>query len=787
MGRGGDATPMPALVPLGGTVPLTLKDGAAAGRALVRGDSAQSFDLTPPAPTGRLAKLKNDLICLKAMWLQPIKVGGQKGGARGGKPAHGPPTVADAESRRAPRTRNASTRSTKTRRTNVSAVPWERGCGWRAATGGGQRRCLRARRGAVDATQPPPPLSPPFPDDDFRADFLHGRRPMLAALAAKLRANPSLAGRCVWVDAGGGTGANVAAMAEFLPLDFFKSVHIVDLCRPLLAVAKRRADAEGWTNVHVSRGDATAWAPPAAAGLAHAVTFSYSLSMIPDFHAAVDAAISYLHPTEGILGAADFYVSSHRDAPARAHSFARRAFWRAAFEGDGVILGPERRAYLDHRLDRAWEVNADGRIPYVPFIRAPWYAYLATPKSAAKAPIAATTATPAPSPLARLFSPTATFIYSVSWEDSALDRATLQTGPGDRVLTLTSGGDNALNFLLDGVSSVTCVDGNPAQSHLLEMKAAIVRALPAADAWRLLGDGHHPGARSLFESRLAPHLSQDAWAFWRARLHYFDEATGGLYWQGGHGAIVRAVRAGAAALRLLSWLESLATAPSLAVQTARWDAGWPVRFFKRAPRALVRGASAALAHTLFNRITLWFGAGVPSSQYRMIEGDGVRLSDYVARAADGVARRSHVAKDNPYYFVSLMGRFSKDACPAYLKPDALATLSAAGGAPLDALRIVTCPFLDALAAAPPGGYTAVILMDHVDWTDAAYARTLAAALAAHVAPGGRVIWRSASVAPWYVAIIEAAGFAASTLARADVTPYLDRVNMYASFGMAVKK
>lgn len=591
----------------------------------------------------------------------------------------------------------------------------------------------------------------------------------------------------MWVDAGGGTGANVAAMAEFLPLSFFKAIYIVDLCRPLLAVAKRRAEDAGWANVAVVRGDATAWAPPAGT-LAHAVTFSYSLSMIPDFHAAVDAAVSYLHPADGILGAADFYVSSNRDLPSRAHSFLRRAFWRAAFEGDGVILGPERRAYLDHTLDRCWEINSDGRIPYVPVIRAPWYAYLATPKTAAKAGAAAgSAAAPAPSPLARVFSPTASFIYSVSWEDSELDRATLKMVPGDRVLTLTSGGDNAINFLLDAASSVTCVDGNPAQSHLLELKAAAVRALPADDVWRLLGDGHHPDARALFEARLAPHLSQDAWAFWRARLHYFDEAGGGLYWQGGHGAIVRAVRTGAAILGLLPWLESLATAPTLAIQTARWDAGWPVRFFKTAPRAVVRAASSLLAHTLFNRATLWFGAGVPDAQYRMIEGDGVRLSDYVGRAADGVARHCHVATDNPYYFVSLMGRFSRGACPAYLTPAALTQLAANGGAALDALRIVTCPFLDALAAAPPGGYTVVVLMDHVDWTDAAYAQTLAAALAAHVAPGGRVIWRSASVDPWYVKFIEAAGFTTQIIARADVTPYLDRVNMYASFGMAVKK
>ena len=50
--------------------------------------------------------------------------------------------------------------------------------------------------------------------------------------------------------------------------------------------------------------------------------------MIPPFHTAVDQAISYLHPVEGLLGVADFYVSSKYDLPMRQHSYPRRVFWK---------------------------------------------------------------------------------------------------------------------------------------------------------------------------------------------------------------------------------------------------------------------------------------------------------------------------------------------------------------------------------------------------------------------------------------------------------------------------
>ena len=69
----------------------------------------------------------------------------------------------------------------------------------------------------------------------------------------------------------------------------------------------------------------------------------------------------------------------------------------------------------------------------------------------------------------------------------------------------------------------------------------------------------------------------------------------------------------------------------------------------------------------------------------------------------------------------------------------------------------------------------VILMDHVDWQDNAQARVLAAALAKHVAPGGRVIWRSAALCPPYADIIREAGFDVRCLQRAD-EGYMDRVS-----------
>lgn len=79
--------------------------------------------------------------------------------------------------------------------------------------------------------------------------------------------------------------------------------------------------------------------------------------MIPPFYVAIERAISYLHPSEGLMGVADFFVSSKHDLPLRQMTWLRRFFWRATFDSDNIDIGPERRAYLDHRLHRTWEMN----------------------------------------------------------------------------------------------------------------------------------------------------------------------------------------------------------------------------------------------------------------------------------------------------------------------------------------------------------------------------------------------------------------------------------------------
>ena len=66
----------------------------------------------------------------------------------------------------------------------------------------------------------------------------------------------------------------------------------------------------------------------------------------------------------------------------------------------------------------------------------------------------------------------------------------------------------------------------------------------------------------------------------------------------------------------------------------------------------------------------------------------------VARTLDGMMMNSHLKRHNYFYYNCMMGHFTKDNCPSYLKPENFQKLK--DGA-IDKLFIENGTFMDALA------------------------------------------------------------------------------------------
>mmetsp|Transcript_15720 Transcript_15720/g.51573 ORF Transcript_15720/g.51573 Transcript_15720/m.51573 type:complete len:706 (-) Transcript_15720:126-2243(-) len=615
--------------------------------------------------------------------------------------------------------------------------------------------------------------------DKFRTNFLWGRERLLRDSAARLAeqrtgSNKNLVGTAdaplIWVDVGGGTAENVKEMAKYMNLSDFHKVYVVDLCKTLCDVAQKKKEELGWGNVEIVHADACSFQLPEGQE-ASLVTFSYSLSMIPEFHEAVDNAISLLAPN-GFLGVADFFVSSKYDLPLRQMGSIRRCFWKTVFDMDNIDVGPERRNYLDHKLVRVSEYNGKGPIPYVPLLRAPYYVWIGanpmTPTDENGNEIEAKRETPP------LFPPT--FLYSLSWEDPRADEPVLKTGKGDVVLTLTSGACNALDLMLQGADATYSVDMNPAQSYLLELKMEAIRRLPYEDVWQLFGEGKHPDIQKVFHRYLGPFLTERCQDFWGKRLHYFQD---GLYYFGSMGLVIWASAVFVRIMGMGAWLKSFTEAKTIEEQRKAWFSCWVVRLLMMLPSSF----NTLLGAITMNNGVMWGCLGVPPRQASLIRKDGRTVGEYAATVFNGVSTDSLLVSENYFYLCCLTGKFTRQCCPQFLKEDQFKRLQESDM--LDRLHNVTGSFLDELAKRE---YSKVILMDHVDWVDpqGEYLADLCEALGRNVRKGGIVIFRSASLNPPYVDAIAAAGFEVKCEARHFDKPCIDLVNMYASFWSATK-
>ncbi|KAK5108342.1 hypothetical protein LTR62_008371 [Meristemomyces frigidus] len=245
--------------------------------------------------------------------------------------------------------------------------------------------------------------------DATRTTLLQGREDMLALVAAQVKhrqATGQSPQKPIWVDIGGGTGWNIEHMGTQIDVpNFFHAVYLVDLSTSLCEIASKRFERLGWKNVHVVCEDARVFRlSEYEAGVddsvrdfsigqsiynedardvvgADLLTMSYSLSMIPEFHSAVDSVTNLLAPN-GIVGVVDFYVQngvefSHRNymggAIDRHCMWISRVFWRTWFELDRVNLESSRRDYMEYKFGTILSTNRRARvvgfrIPYYIFV-----------------------------------------------------------------------------------------------------------------------------------------------------------------------------------------------------------------------------------------------------------------------------------------------------------------------------------------------------------------------------------------------------------------------------------
>ncbi|KIY44344.1 S-adenosyl-L-methionine-dependent methyltransferase [Fistulina hepatica ATCC 64428] len=714
--------------------------------------------------------------------------------------------------------------------------------------------------------------------DHTRNKLLRGRETMLSLSAAHLRRlvpgdsrNP-----LIWVDIGGGTGHNIEMMAKYMPLSTFDHIYLVDLCEPLLQIARKRFADKGWSNITVLCHDAADfWLPEWSEGVnpkgsVSFVSLSYSLSMIPSFYTVLDRIDYVLSPKDGLLSVVDFYTSGkhlslHEKAiggTGKECGWLSRWFWQIWFDFDHVSLSPARRTYLEYKFGTIKSYNGRNRFVLPFIIRIPYYIWLGRPRTCDVSrtcrafeveggniigncspgmfkppresaedlengvpaleigePALALDAKQPPTisgdvtiditlplssfhyhvekpwrlpyyehPVHKEFR---TFMYSFTWEDPFEDVKYLDLSKDDTMFVITSAGDNALHYAIAAQPKrIHCVDMNPCQGHLMELKLAAIQALSHKDFFALFGDGCYPNFSELLASDLAPYLSSAAYQFWSLN----DDAFMSSFYL--HGYSGWAIRLAAFMFRMAGVTEQvqqLCNAENLQEQERIWNSGVRAALINRVVVAVLKTPAfcwnaSCLLRSLIPSDSWPQALGVPMNQRQMLLNEG-SVYDYLVDTLDPIVTTYHLKNGAYHFLLTLLGHYTPQSCPAYLTQKGFETLKANVGEVLDAFLLHTDTIINVLRGLSDWSLTRVVLMDHLDWftpgsldvdeeVDQVY-RT--------VRPGGYVLLRSAAKMPWYMDVFKKRGFKITQLSARQGNKFaIDRVNMYASFWRAYK-
>jgi S-adenosylmethionine-diacylglycerol 3-amino-3-carboxypropyl transferase len=322
-------------------------------------------------------------------------------------------------------------------------------------------------------------------------------------------------------------------------------------------------------------------------------------------------------------------------------------------------------------------------------------------------------------------------VYTQIWEDPEADLAALQLPLGSTIVTISSGGCNALSYLTAQPAQVYAVDLNQAHLSLLKLKLAGIRAFSKySDFWQFFGEAASPANAQLYRYWLRPLLDSEARAYWdrrnsigRPRYAYF---TNGFYRHGMLGRFIGLAHlvAKLARVDLAVLLTGDTDSPERIAALARLD--WLFH--------------SPLARMMTRTPALLFSLGIPPQQ-RALLGAGAPLNEVLherlLRLING-----HPNETNYFAWQALHRSYPGpgDRClPPYLQRRQFARMRNDAGLIIP----VHANLRQFLGGLPAREVDAVVLLDSQDWMAPEEIRVLWDAIDRAGSDKVRVIFRTA--------------------------------------------
>lgn len=322
-------------------------------------------------------------------------------------------------------------------------------------------------------------------------------------------------------------------------------------------------------------------------------------------------------------------------------------------------------------------------------------------------------------------------VYTQIWEDPEADLAALQLPAGATIVTISSGGCNALSYLTADPARIFAVDLNEAHLSLLKLKLAGFRSLADYQRfWQYFGEGASRDNTTVYEAHLKPALDSGARGYWETRniigrpRHRFF--TNGFYQHGMLGRFIGFAHVLAKLGRID--LDALLT----------HDKSSPRRI--EAMNRLHRIFHSRLARVMTSTPALLFSLGIPPQQRVLLQGReklNEVLHQRLMRLID------HHPNDNNYFAWQALRRTYAgpgDTClPPYLQQCQFAMMRARA----DRVVPIHANLRAFLESRPAREVDVVVLLDSQDWMSNAEISALWSAMDRAGSDNVQIIFRTA--------------------------------------------
>lgn len=330
---------------------------------------------------------------------------------------------------------------------------------------------------------------------------------------------------------------------------------------------------------------------------------------------------------------------------------------------------------------------------------------------------------------ARIFSG---LVYTQIWEDPFIDLEAMALEPHHRIVTISSAGCNALNYLIANPAQIDVVDLNGAHLSLLELKlTALGQIKKHQDFERFFAEAADRENVELYDRILRWHISTSARVFWNGKANgkrRIDMFSDGFYRHGLLGQFIRLMRVYCRIYGV--HLEDWTQCANRDEQIAWFDRSAPRLFNGRLVRLLCRSP------------IILYQLGIPPRQFNeLCDGRPETMAQVLRERARSLLTTGTV-DENYFGWQATTGHYRPGGpYPPYLRSEHFETIRSR----IDRIKLHQTGVRQHLQTLPKGSVDRVVLLDAQDWMDDAEVARLWTEITRTARPGARVIFRTAGL------------------------------------------